>query len=83
MAQIVPFPLARRLDFVDRHARMIAGLSPEAGEGHLSRQLKIQRDTLARKGVAAGVIDVELKSLESAIRVALWRTIITPSGGAR
>ncbi|TAH67631.1 MAG: hypothetical protein EWM45_06625 [Rhodopseudomonas palustris] len=82
MAQIVPFPPARRVDFVERHARMIAGMSAEAGEGHMQRQIDIQRQTLERKGVAADLIEAELKALESAIRAALWRTIMAPGGRA-
>jgi len=36
MAQMLAFPLARRVDFVERHARMIAGMSRLLGEEHLA-----------------------------------------------
>lgn len=83
MAEVLPFPLAARVDFVERHARLIAGMSAEVGEAHLQRQLKVQADTLARKGVAPELIESELKALESAIRAALWRNVFAPSGGTR
>lgn len=82
MHEVIPFPLARRIDFVERHARMIAAMSAEAGEGHLQRQLEIQRQTLARKGVSAAAIELELKGLASAIRSALWRVVFAPGGRA-
>lgn len=77
-AEIIPYPLARRRAFVDRHARIIAGMRPEAGERHLQRQLLIQFDTLERKGVACDVIEREVLSLGSAIRAALWNAVLTP-----
>jgi hypothetical protein len=80
MHEIVPFPLARRLDFIERHARLVASMSADVGEGHIQRQLEIQRQTLARKGVAAPAIEHELNSLASAIRAALWRVVLTNGG---
>jgi hypothetical protein len=80
MGQIVAFPLARRLDFVERHARLMAGMRPEAAEGHLGRQLDIQRDALRRKQVPAAAIDREIKHLQNAIRAALWSAVLTPRG---
>src|SRR3954447_17244461 len=43
---IIPFPLARRRAFIDRHARLIATMKPEAGERYLDRQLQIQFENL-------------------------------------
>jgi hypothetical protein len=75
-AEIVPFPLARRRSFVDRHARIIAGMRADAGERYLQRQLLIQFDTLERKGVACDVIERECLSLASAIRAAIWKAVL-------
>ena len=80
MGMIVAFPLARRLDFVERHARIISNMSAEVGEGHLQRQLDIQHQTLARKGVSDVAIRAELRSLQNAIRAALWRVVFAPRG---
>jgi hypothetical protein len=78
MAEIVPFPLIRRKAFIERHARLIAGMGAEAGERHLRRQLLIQFDALERKGVACETIEREVLTLGSAIRAALWKAILTP-----
>lgn len=79
-AEVVPFPLARRRSFIERHARIIAGMRREAGERYLQRQLLIQFDTLERKGVDCGVIEREVQALQSAIRAALWKAVLTPGG---
>lgn len=80
MAEILPFPLARRRGFIERHARLIAGMNAEAGERHLIRQLEIQFDTLERKGIDCDVIEREVLALRSAIRNALWSAVLTPGG---
>ena len=36
---LVPFPLARRRAFIERHARVIATMRPEPGERYLDRHL--------------------------------------------
>lgn len=77
---VLPFPLRRRVAFVDRQARHIAGMNAEAGERHLAYQIKLQRDTLSRKGVDPARIDAEIKALEAAIRAALWRAVLAPGG---
>jgi hypothetical protein len=82
MAEIIPYPLARRCAFIDRHARMIASMRAEAGERYLRRQLLIQFDTLERKGVACDVIEREVLALGSAIRAALWKAVLTPGDSA-
>jgi hypothetical protein len=42
VADIVPFPLARRRASIERHARVMATMRPEPGERYLDRQLQIQ-----------------------------------------
>lgn len=80
MAIVEPFPLARRVDFVERQARSMAAMGHAAADRHLQRQLEIQRQTLMRKQVAASAIDRELRHLENAIRAALWHAVLTPGG---
>jgi Family of unknown function (DUF6074) len=75
-AKIIPYPLARRRVFVERHARIIASMDADAGERYLQRQLLIQFDTLERKGVACDVIEREVLSLRSAIRAAVWKAVL-------
>ena len=68
---VIPFPLARRRAFVDRHARLISTMRPEAGERHLARQLSIQAENLRRKGIPSGTIEREVAALGVAIRAAM------------
>jgi hypothetical protein len=78
VADIVPFPLARRRAFIDRHARLIAAMSPDAGERYLDRQLRIQFGNLQRRGIDPRIIDREVIALDAAIRAALWRAAFMP-----
>jgi hypothetical protein len=81
-ATVLPFPLVRREHFITKQARRAAELSPAAGEKHLLAQVKIQREALARKGVASEIIDREATQLESAIRAAIWSAVLRPGGAA-
>jgi hypothetical protein len=78
MAQVLPFPIYRRRSFIERQAQCAAALNPDACERHISRQMQVQRDVMLRKGVDPVRADRELKSMEAAIRAALWRTVLTP-----
>jgi hypothetical protein len=75
---VVPFPLARRRAFIERHARLIATMRPDAGERHLDRQLRIQFENLQRRGFDAQTIEREVVALDAAIRAALWGAVLTP-----
>ena len=72
---VVPFPLARRRAYLERHARLIASMRPEAGERHLERQLKIQYGNLQRLGFDPHVIEQEIIALDTAIRAELCRAV--------
>jgi hypothetical protein len=74
---VIPFPLARRSAFIDRHARHIATMRPEVGERYLDRQLQIQFENLQRRGFDLDTINSEIVAMDAAIRAALWRTVIT------
>ncbi|SER58451.1 hypothetical protein SAMN05216548_12715 [Faunimonas pinastri] len=81
-AEVLPFPAVRRRDFVLRHASRMAQLSHDAGERHLRRQLDIQAETMARRGIIAEMIASEIRALEAAIRAELWLLVLTPGGAA-
>lgn len=81
-AQVLPFPLARRTAYVRRHAARMAALGHDAAERYLRAQLQIQEKTLRRRAVAELVIAEQLRSLESAIRAALWHAIMSPGDTA-
>ena len=73
MAQVLPFPLARRRDLVRRQASFYTDQRPYAAETNLARQLQVQADTLLRKGVAPEVVAAEVECLKGAIRAEVWR----------
>ena len=77
MAEVLPFPIVRRRDYVRRQAVRMAEVSPAAAEKHLQAQLKLQAKTMARKGIGEDLIVREQQSLETAIRVHLWRLVLT------
>lgn len=52
-AAIYPFPLAKRGAMIDRQARYAAELGPDAAERHIQQQLKIQGDSMRRRGDGA------------------------------
>jgi acyl transferase domain-containing protein len=64
---VVPFPLSRRVAFVERHADIISSMTPKSATRHLAYQLQVQRNALERRGVSAARIDREIASLERAI----------------
>ncbi len=80
MAEMLPFPLARRRAFVRRHAEIALGYDADAGERHIQRQVREQTATLLRKGVAEELAEAQGKSLDAALRAELWRCVMT--GGA-
>ncbi|MDB5596250.1 MAG: hypothetical protein JWM36_3211 [Hyphomicrobiales bacterium] len=82
MAIIVPFPTIRRRAFIERQAHRASCLSPESGEKHIRRQLDIQSETMARKGIHAAQIEHERITLEAAIRAELVRARLFPTGAA-
>lgn len=78
MAEIVPFPLARRADLVRRQAALFAGLGQRAAENGLCHMLEIQRRVLLRRGIDDREADRQVLALEGAIRAHVWRLILVP-----
>jgi hypothetical protein len=64
LAVVIPFPLVRRRDFVCKHGDVIASLRPDKAAAYLERTLKVQRDVMIRRGVAADRISLEIAALE-------------------
>jgi hypothetical protein len=76
-ATVVPFPLARRVDLIQRQAEYALCLKPAKAERHIARQLQYQADDLRRRGVLDEVAARELVGMESAIRAAMWHVVLT------
>jgi len=79
-AEILPFPVAKRVEFVAKQAAYAASLRRESGEAYLIRQVETQREVMQRRGIAPSLIERELRSFENAVRAALWREVF--AGGA-
>lgn len=81
-AQVLPFPLARRRDLVDRQAHWFVAQSHRAAERNLKRQLELQRQTLLRRGVATERADREVELLRAAISAEVRRHLFAPEAKA-
>jgi hypothetical protein len=75
-ATILPFPLVRRRDFVLRNAGRLADAQPKTAEKILAHAIKVQAQTMARRGIGPNLIAREGKALETAICFELWRLTI-------
>lgn len=85
VATVVPFPVTRRRAFITRLVGQVATRSPAVGEKHLAHQLRVQAETLRRKGVAERSVRREIAALEAAVRAELWRALFgrpSPRGRA-
>src|SRR5258705_13223918 len=80
-ADIIPFPAARRAKLIRDVAAQMARRSIAEAEKHLHAQLDTQRRALRRRGIANQRIEREMRSLERAIRVALWSAILLREDG--
>jgi hypothetical protein len=79
---VVPFPMARRKPLVTRCAARMLEMNAAAAERHLEALLRTQAETMRRKSISESAISRELKSLEAAVRSALWHRVLAPGGVA-
>jgi Family of unknown function (DUF6074) len=77
--QVVPFPLARRRNLIEKIAAQMAARRPVAAEKHLQQQLRRQINVLHRRQMSDQIIDREVRAFESTVRAELWRLVLTPS----
>ena len=81
-AAVVPFPIARRRDFIVRQAQYALSLKPQKGEEHIARQVQCQAQAMRRRGVAEDLVGRELNSMAAAIRAVMWQVVMQTPGGA-
>lgn len=81
-ACIIPFPRTRNRPFIIKHAIRMANLPQKTAEKHLAYQLKVQAQTMARRGIPFTTIDNEICTLENAIRAELWHVVLSRGGAA-
>jgi len=72
-AEIIPFPLVRRRAFIQRRAARIAEASAKTAGKLLAHSVRVQVDTMRRRGIAGAAIAREAKALEAALRYEQWR----------
>jgi hypothetical protein len=82
MAEMLVFPLHRRVGFIRKHAAFFLSHHPAAGEKSLQAQLDIQRSTLLRRGIEPELVELEITQLEGAIRAEAWRRTFFGGGAA-
>lgn len=82
MADVIPFPLARRRPLIRKQADLFTRHAPRAAENVLCHALETQRAALLRKGCDDRAVDAEIQALEGAIRAEVWRIVLTPGGAA-
>jgi hypothetical protein len=83
LTKVVPFPVVRRRAFINKIVKQVISRTPAAGRTHLSGQLRRQAEVLRRKGIPDFLIQRELRALNVAVRVELWRVVFggsTPGG---
>ena len=81
-AVIIPFPCLRRQPFIIRQARRMSALPLQQAEAYLAQQLRVQANTMFRKGVTSHRVSYEISQLEGAIRATLKHLVRVPGGAA-
>ena len=73
-ADILPFPVSRRLSFLERQAEIAARLKSDAGIRYIRHQIETQAATMRRKGIAEHLVNSELAAMDAAIRTILLQS---------
>ena len=82
-AVLLAFPRCRDVAFVRRHAEHLRAFrSTGSAERYLQQQLRIQAQTMARKGLPPATVEQEVAALEHAIRTEAYRPRMQPGGAA-
>jgi hypothetical protein len=76
-AQMFPFPAARQPRLVREIVAEMLVRPQHAAETWLQAELLKRRRALCRKGFSAPVVSLEIQALESAVRRALWRAVLS------
>src|SRR5580704_4137838 len=66
-AEIIPFPITRRIGFIERAANIHVRYKPESAERYLSNMIRRHIDRLQRLGVSAERAAVDVQSLCDAV----------------
>ena len=77
-AEVIPYPVARRLDLVTAVAVGMLKRGPDQAERHLEFSADRQAMVLRRRGIDEAVIDREITAFVSAVRAEVWRRVLAP-----
>ena len=81
-ATVVPFPIVRRHGFIQKQADHAALMNPDSGVRYLQYQLRLQAESMRRKGIDEDLIERELRCMGRAIQAAFIRAKVQyPAGG--
>jgi hypothetical protein len=62
-AEVVPFPLRRRRDFIKKHANFVTFSPVDVSDRYIECQLRRQANIMRRRRIAEHLIERELKSM--------------------
>ena len=65
---VIPFPYSARRNLAWSIARRAAEFRPRKGEEHIQRQIRLQAETMERRGISTERIAAEAKALEANVR---------------
>lgn len=68
MAEMLAFPLNRRVGLIRRQAALYNAYATKGAERNLAYQLEIQRNSLLGKGLPSELVEAEVTALETIIR---------------
>jgi predicted GIY-YIG superfamily endonuclease len=70
-AVVLPFPVTRRLSFIERQAEVALGLKQAGSERYIQHQIDTQAAAMRRKGVSEDLVQTQVADMESAIRAVM------------
>lgn len=82
MAEVIPFPLARRVGLIRKQASFALSMKADSGERQIRRTIEQQRESLIGKGCSPEVVNLHCAQLEGAIRAAMWGQVFGHGGAA-
>ncbi|MYZ47331.1 DUF6074 family protein [Propylenella binzhouense] len=83
MAEIIAFPIVRRRAFVCKQAARVADApTSRTAERLIADILNRQAAAMRRRGLSEEAVQVQVHSLECAIRTELWHLVLQPGGAA-
>jgi hypothetical protein len=74
-AEVIPFPVLKRVDLFDRHADYIANMNPPKRGPNIERLVQNQVDKMRQRGIADDLIEREITNCRRALAVHLQQAL--------